>query len=298
MGSRSWTRRRRPRRGASGSPSALAAACGQKDGEDSEAGPVTRAGPGEAGGRPTLPPPPPGLPRPGPPCPRCPRRHLRPAAGRSTPCPPPGASPGAAPPQPRGLRPPSRELPRAGRAPARATGARGAGRMHGRRRGRRKEAAAGPGPAPAAARPAPVPGGADTLPPRAGRPRSRAGGEGRRGGSGGSRDCSGAAPRAPSNEGAAAAARAARPAAPRGPQWCAGQGPLGCVVPQAGTPLRSVGREKAARKSLERSTNPYTTRGALWSKSRAPFLPKQRFFIVKALSSDKLITAQTGKLSP
>lgn len=56
-----------------------------------------------------------------------------------------------------GLHPPSRRLPRTTRSRAPAAGARGAGRMHGRRRGRRKEAAARPGPAPAEARLAPSP---------------------------------------------------------------------------------------------------------------------------------------------
>lgn len=57
-GSRSWTRLRRPRRPearrerARGRPSPLAAACGQRRGGDSEAGPVTGAGPGEAGDAP------------------------------------------------------------------------------------------------------------------------------------------------------------------------------------------------------------------------------------------------------
>lgn len=52
---------------ARGHPSPLAAACGQRRGGDSEAGPVTGAGPGEAGDAPRAPPPPPrGLPRPRP----------------------------------------------------------------------------------------------------------------------------------------------------------------------------------------------------------------------------------------
>lgn len=52
---------------ARGRPSPLAAACGQRRGGDSEAGPVTGAGPGEAGDAPRAPPPPPrGLPRPRP----------------------------------------------------------------------------------------------------------------------------------------------------------------------------------------------------------------------------------------
>ncbi|XP_044905122.1 translation initiation factor IF-2-like [Felis catus] len=200
---------------ARGHPITLAAACGQRDGGDSGAGPVTGAGPGRRADAPR------------------PRlllgayRALVPHAAaaasspdRTTttplprPPPPRRSGPGAA--AAPGLRPPSRRLPRAGRAPARAAGARGAGRMHGRRRGRRKEAAAGPGPAPAAARPAPGPRGAETRSPGPGRVR-RGGGEGRRGGSGGSRDFGGAAPRAPSNEGSAAAARVPDPAGPRVP---------------------------------------------------------------------------------
>lgn len=80
--------------------------------------------------------------------------------------------------------------------------------MHGRRRGQRKEAAAGCGSAPAAARAAPAPKrcGDSVSPPPLARPRSpRLAGRGA-GGSGGSRDCGVAAPRAPSNEGAAATA--------------------------------------------------------------------------------------------
>lgn len=79
--------------------------------------------------------------------------------------------------------------------------------MHGRRRGQRKEAAAGCGSAPAAARAAPAPKRCrDSVSPPLARPRSpRLAGRGA-GGSGGSRDCGVAAPRAPSNEGAAATA--------------------------------------------------------------------------------------------
>lgn len=153
-GSQSFTRRRL-RRGASGRPITLAAVCGQRDGGDSGAGPVTGAGPGRRADAPR------------------PRlllgayRALVPHAAAATsspvrttdytPSPPPPhrSGPGAA--AAPGLRPPSRRLPRAGRGPARASGVREAGRMHGRRPGRRKEAAAGPGRAPAAAWPAPGP---------------------------------------------------------------------------------------------------------------------------------------------
>lgn len=68
------------------------------------------------------------------------------------------------------------------------------------------------------------------------------------------------------------------PASPT-PLVGAGQGPWGCLDPRPGR------RDRAAQKDLGMSTNPYTTRGALWSKLRAPFQPKQPFFIVRALLS-------------
>lgn len=105
-GSRSWTRLRRPRRPearrerAHGRPSPLATACGQRRGGDSEAGPVTGAGPGEAGDapRPRLrllpgptapsalgpPPPPPQATRPTAPFPAPSASRARPAAPQVT----------------------------------------------------------------------------------------------------------------------------------------------------------------------------------------------------------------------
>lgn len=173
-----------------------------------------------------------------------------------------------------GPAPPSRRLPRAGRAPARAAGARGAGRMHGRRRGRRKEAAAEPGPAPAAAWPAPGPRRRrDSLP--GARPRSPGWRGGPAGGSSGSRDCGGAAPRAPSNEGAAAAARVPDPARPR-------LGPLGLPGPQAGgTSPSPVPRKREAQKGLVMSREPYTARGVLGSQLGAPFSQHSRFSLLR-----------------
>lgn len=162
-GSRSWTRRRRrPRCGASGREGALLPSrlpADRGDGGDSEAGPVTGAGPREAGGCPAPPPPPWGLPRPRP---SCRRRRLLPGPRdddtRSPPPPHPTPQrlPGPSLRQPRGLHPPSPHSPRAGPAPARAAGARGAGRLH----GRRKEERRGPHPAP---------GGAETRSPGPGR---------------------------------------------------------------------------------------------------------------------------------
>lgn len=170
---------------------------------------------------------------PGPSCRRRRRRLPRPHDD-NTPSPPPSASPGPAPPQPRGLRPPSRGLPRAGRVPARATGARAAGRMHGRRRGRRKEAAARPGPALAAAWPAPVPGGAETRPhgPAAftglvGRgDREEAAGVGTAAEPPPERPLMKARPPPP----ARSSRRRPRPRA----RWSAGQGPRGCLAPGPG----------------------------------------------------------------
>ena len=75
---------------------------------------------------------------------------------RLPPTPPHSASPGPSLRQPRGLHPPSPDSPRAGPAPAGAAGARGAGRLH----GRRKEERRGPHPAP---------GGAETRSPGPGR---------------------------------------------------------------------------------------------------------------------------------
>lgn len=158
QGSRSWTRLRRPRRPeerrrewARGRPSPLAAACGQTRGGDSEAGPVTGAGPGEAG--------------------NAPRSRLLPEAYRAlSPRAAAAASTGHATngtlpaPSASGPGPPRPRLPRAGRGPARAAGA---GRTH----GRRKEAAARPSPLQ-------IPSGVETRSPGPGGCVSPAGGEG------------------------------------------------------------------------------------------------------------------------
>ncbi|XP_066220036.1 basic proline-rich protein-like [Saccopteryx leptura] len=152
-----------------------------------------------------------------------------PGARRRHPSPPPSASPGPAPPQPRGLRPPSRELPRAGRVPARAAGARGAGRMHSRRR----EAAAGPGLAPAAACSAPVPGGAETRSPR---PAASAGLVGRGDGeeAAGVGTAAEPPPERPLMKAQPPPPGSLVPPPPGAPEPAAGQGPWGCLAPGPG----------------------------------------------------------------